>query len=370
MSANLSKSTTFKRIKSKIDSDGMSVWEIESDVCHNRHRKQPFDKKYLSLALRSFDDVFQQEGYDQFQLEDRLENASLNLHLRVELIDRMQHHLKQQTSQAVQKLFNSQQQSDDQPQSKRRKIKSLQSVQSVVDDDQIESIDEDLNSIQFSMDILDNQIFLVDEKEISISSDLLIQQTTDQEIDLFRSATHQNFSSSLFSFLKIIESNFENLQTDQMDETKPIDLIPFLQLIQTPSNQTIQIENFMISHIIGSINDLNIEKSSESSQTITQTTSKDIQPDQHEFHLSADEILQIDNQQVEENMQIDSEEIQSVIEPQTIIDQTKSTKSKTKSKISKKDQTLDSIQYTDFIVLEFKSIPKTKITKQKKPFRY
>ncbi|CAI5475129.1 unnamed protein product [Closterium sp. Yama58-4] len=78
--------------------------KFADDVAHKRHKKNPFDQKYLSLALAPFDIVDNKGKRKNVVTKADVEEASTNVHVRAELIRTMRDVLSKKTTEAVREL--------------------------------------------------------------------------------------------------------------------------------------------------------------------------------------------------------------------------------------------------------------------------
>ncbi|KAI5063121.1 hypothetical protein GOP47_0021668, partial [Adiantum capillus-veneris] len=92
------------KVKSSRASDGSVVYSCIfsclDDVEHHRHRRNPFDPKYIQAALSSFDELGR-DNFDRVATREEVEAASTSVHVRMELIKSMKDGLVKLTNDAV-----------------------------------------------------------------------------------------------------------------------------------------------------------------------------------------------------------------------------------------------------------------------------
>ncbi|MCO5557395.1 hypothetical protein L7F22_010958 [Adiantum nelumboides] len=92
------------KVKSSRASDGSVVYSCIfsclDDVEHHRHRRNPFDPKYIQAALSSFDELGRDSTH-RVATREEVEAASTSVHVRIELIKSMKDGLVKLTNEAV-----------------------------------------------------------------------------------------------------------------------------------------------------------------------------------------------------------------------------------------------------------------------------
>ncbi|KAH7437860.1 hypothetical protein KP509_05G092700 [Ceratopteris richardii] len=103
-SARRRKRRLLYKVKSSKARDGSIIYSCIfsclDDVEHHRHRRNPFDPKYIQAALSSFDELIR-DDCARIPTREEVEAASTSVHVRMELIKSMKDGLVKLTGEAV-----------------------------------------------------------------------------------------------------------------------------------------------------------------------------------------------------------------------------------------------------------------------------